>query len=118
MSDYSFRGQPISGPHAYVLLGSIKRVQEEASNPTAEEIKALEEIVADFSNKWQEALREDYRDENLFLPDGKIYACPKCDEPMYKQKSHAIWWCSKCDHVYDAWYDEEPVQLIFQSKET
>lgn len=122
MSDYFFRGQPISGVSAYVLLGSIKRVQEEAPNPTAEEIKALEEIVADFDKKFEEGMKELYpypEEENIIVQDEKIYVCPKCSNPMYKQKSYAIWWCNKCEYVYDAWYEkEEPNIMDFTTKET
>ena len=60
MSEYIFRGQPISGPGAYVLLGSIKRVLAEAFNPTLDEIKSLEDIVADFDKKVEEDLKKEY----------------------------------------------------------
>jgi hypothetical protein len=60
MSDYIFRGQPITGPAAFVLLGSIKRVLELAPNPTAKEISSLEEIVADFDRKFEAAMKEAY----------------------------------------------------------
>lgn len=60
MSDYIFRGKPIEGVHAWVLLGSIKRVLEEAPNPTAEEIECLKEIVADFEAKFEAGMKEAY----------------------------------------------------------
>jgi hypothetical protein len=60
MSDYIFRGKPIEGVHAWVLLGAIKRVQIEAPNPTAQEIEVLEQIVADFQNEFEAGMREVY----------------------------------------------------------
>lgn len=60
MSEYIFRGKPIDGAHAFVLLGSIKRVLMEAPNPTKEEIESLEKIVEDFGNKLEEDLKKAY----------------------------------------------------------
>jgi hypothetical protein len=62
MDDYTFRGQPISGPAAYVLLGSIKRVLQDAPNPTPEDILQLQKIVEDFSVKLEEDLIRSYQE--------------------------------------------------------
>lgn len=62
MSNYSFRGKSISGFSAAVLLKAIQRVNEEAPNPTPEDIKALEEIVAAFEVEYVESLRQAHED--------------------------------------------------------
>jgi glycogen debranching enzyme len=64
MSDYIFRGKPIDGVYAWILLGSIKRVLQEAPNPTAEEVQSLEKIVADFEDKFEADMREDPWEED------------------------------------------------------
>jgi len=60
MSEYIFRGQPITGAGAFVLLGSIRRVRDLAPNPTLEDITSLEKIVEDFENKVEEDLKREY----------------------------------------------------------
>ena len=55
MSDYIFRGEPIEGLSAWVLLNSIKRVMEQAPDFTAQDIQVLDDIVKDFENR---ALKE------------------------------------------------------------
>jgi hypothetical protein len=62
MDDYTFRGQPISGPAAYALLGAIKRVSQYAPNPTPEDILQLQKIVEDFSIKLEADLISSYQD--------------------------------------------------------
>lgn len=57
-----FRGQPISGPAAYVLLGSIKRVLSECPDPTLEDVLALDTIVKDFDEKFAESLERAYQE--------------------------------------------------------
>lgn len=63
--DYTFRGQPISGPAAYCLLGAIKRVLAEAPNPTLEDILALDKIVKDFEEKFAHDLQRAYENGEL-----------------------------------------------------
>jgi hypothetical protein len=65
MSDYTFRGNPITGPGAYVLLKSIKQVMEDAPNPTEQDIATLEVIVKDMLEKWSQALENEYADDVL-----------------------------------------------------
>ena len=64
MSDYIFRGQSISGFHAYALLDAIKRVLAEAPNPTQEDIAMLEEIVKDFGEKFCVSLQQEYENSS------------------------------------------------------
>ena len=64
MSDYSFRGKPITGAHAYVLLGAIRMVQKEAPNLLPEDIETLQEIVDEFEKKFTHDLREAYKEED------------------------------------------------------
>lgn len=65
MDEYSFRGQPISGLSAYVLLGSVKRVMIECPNPTLEDILALDTIVKDFDKKVAESFEEARKIEDI-----------------------------------------------------
>jgi len=58
--EYTFRGQPISGPEAYCLLGSIKLVLAKAPNPTPQDIEELDKIVKDFDEKFAADLQRAY----------------------------------------------------------
>lgn len=60
MSDYTFRGKAISGPGAYALLSSIKRVLAECPDPTPEDMLALETIIKDFEIKMAQDLEKEY----------------------------------------------------------
>lgn len=67
MDKYLFRGKEITGAHAAFLLRSIELVQQEAPNPTPEEIASLREMVADFGVKFQESMQAILQEE---LNDG------------------------------------------------
>jgi hypothetical protein len=62
MSDYMFRGKPITGAMAYVLFDSIQRVLEEAPNPTDEDMKVLSEIMTDWDEKIEEEFQQEIQD--------------------------------------------------------
>jgi len=55
MSEYSFRGKPITGPHALVLVKAWEVVQEACL--TREDIPTLQCIVDDFAKKFEEGLQ-------------------------------------------------------------
>lgn len=55
-TEFSFRGKPISGPSAYVLLRAIRLVEQRAPNVTAEDIEALAAIYAQFSKEFDRSL--------------------------------------------------------------
>lgn len=65
MSDYIFRGKPISGPAAHRLLRSIKEVFLKAPNPTLNDIVDLLKIVDDFGQKFEDDLRSSSEDGNI-----------------------------------------------------
>ena len=65
MSDYLFRGETISGPAAWMLLGSIKRVLTECPDPTLEDVLVLSGIVKDFEEKFDEDLKSAYPDPDM-----------------------------------------------------
>ena len=58
MDKYLFRGQEITGLHAYSLLRAIQLVQRDAPNPTAEEIQQLQGFVHHFEQQFMEDLQE------------------------------------------------------------
>lgn len=61
---YLFRGQSISGEDAFWLLQDIKNVLAKAPNPTSEDVKVLEIIVADFEKGFDELHRRGKEDKD------------------------------------------------------
>ena len=67
MSEYSFRGQPIDGPYALVMLKAIQLVYDQ--HLTNADLPALQLIVDDFVEKFEEDVRRQQEEIDKMLEE-------------------------------------------------